>query len=285
MDDTLLPVVLTVLIAVAVAASMIILSYLLGRPRRSTVDTTPYECGMTPKDRLSRHRFSVKFYLVAMLFILFDIEAAFMIPWAVTFKGFDAARLFAQTKPAALQWGISIEHSCNCTDANRILNDMMAISGNLDVPGGNCLFVPPKIKEFAEYTGVRELPREQSKKFLGADRFKMSWRTGVVTPKLVWDAILTGKPYKVRALQIHGSNPICTRANAREAAAGWGRVNRIPFLLPRRRGTCTPLRFAKSITSASRPSSLPMPLAISGQRSRSGRRSSSRWAESTTSRS
>jgi NADH-quinone oxidoreductase subunit A len=49
---------------------------------------------MTPFERVDRHRFSVKFYLVAMLFILFDIEAAFLIPWAVTFRESAASRWF-----------------------------------------------------------------------------------------------------------------------------------------------------------------------------------------------
>lgn len=94
MEDRLIPVVLTVFFAVLVAGSMLALSWFFGRPRKSGVDTTPYECGMPPKDRVQRHRFSVKFYLVAMLFILFDIEAAFLIPWAVTFRDFAADKLF-----------------------------------------------------------------------------------------------------------------------------------------------------------------------------------------------
>ena len=58
------------------------------------VDHTPYECGMKPYDRVIRHRFSIHFYLVAMLFILFDIEVAFLFPWAVTFRDFAADKLF-----------------------------------------------------------------------------------------------------------------------------------------------------------------------------------------------
>jgi NADH-quinone oxidoreductase subunit A len=58
------------------------------------VDTTPYECGAKPFEPVESHRFSVKFYLVAMLFILFDIEAAFLYPWAVTFHEFTDARTF-----------------------------------------------------------------------------------------------------------------------------------------------------------------------------------------------
>ena len=64
------------------------------------IDLTPYECGMKPYKRMGGHRFSVHFYLVAMLFILFDIEAAFLFPWAVTFKGFAADKVFVLVEMA-----------------------------------------------------------------------------------------------------------------------------------------------------------------------------------------
>jgi NADH-quinone oxidoreductase subunit A len=77
-----------------VATSMIVLSHLLGRPKRSVVDRTPYECGSKPFETAEEHRFSMHFYLVAMLFILFDVEVAFLYPWAVTFKSLAANRMF-----------------------------------------------------------------------------------------------------------------------------------------------------------------------------------------------
>ena len=70
--------------ALLTAGAILILSALLG-PRRSTTDMTVYECGMKPFQS-ARRRFTVKFYLTAMLFILFDVEAAFIYPWAVTLK-------------------------------------------------------------------------------------------------------------------------------------------------------------------------------------------------------
>jgi len=79
------PVLLQVLIAMAVAAGMIGASYVLGHKVRNRVKDLPYECGITPVGN-ARERFSVKFYLVAMLFILFDIEAIFLYPWAVVYR-------------------------------------------------------------------------------------------------------------------------------------------------------------------------------------------------------
>jgi len=94
MSGSRLTVVLLLLTAVGMAGGMLALTHLLGRVRGSRVDRTPYECGMKPFEFVERHRFSVHFYLVAMLFILFDIEAAFLYPWAVTFRGFTAQRMF-----------------------------------------------------------------------------------------------------------------------------------------------------------------------------------------------
>ena len=79
------PVLLQVLIAMLVAAGMLGASYLLGKRVRNRVKDLPYECGITPVGN-ARERFSVKFYLVAMLFILFDIEAIFLYPWAVVYR-------------------------------------------------------------------------------------------------------------------------------------------------------------------------------------------------------
>jgi NADH-quinone oxidoreductase subunit A len=85
------PVLLQVLIAMAVAGAMIGLSALLGKRVKNRFKAMPYECGVTPTGN-ARERFSVKFYLVAMVFILFDIETVFLYPWAVVYR---ELRMFA----------------------------------------------------------------------------------------------------------------------------------------------------------------------------------------------
>ncbi len=81
-----LPVLILAAMAVAITAAMLIGSVLLGqRGRRNRVKNTPYECGMIPVGE-GAPRFTVKFYLVAMLFILFDIEVVFLYPWAVVYR-------------------------------------------------------------------------------------------------------------------------------------------------------------------------------------------------------
>jgi NADH-quinone oxidoreductase subunit A len=83
--ETWFPVLIQIVIAIAVAGAMIGLSALLGRRVRDPVKMMPYESGMQPIGN-ARERFSVKFYLVAMVFILFDIEAIFLYPWAVVYR-------------------------------------------------------------------------------------------------------------------------------------------------------------------------------------------------------
>src|SRR5690349_18212406 len=81
-----LPVLLQIIVAVGFAASALIVSALLGKAgRRTPIKDSPYECGMVPIGE-AQPRFSVKFYLIAMLFILFDLEIVFMYPWAVVYK-------------------------------------------------------------------------------------------------------------------------------------------------------------------------------------------------------
>jgi NADH-quinone oxidoreductase subunit A len=80
-----IPLLIHVVIAFLVATAIVVMSALLGKHRPSKVKLQAYECGMTPTGD-ARERFSVKFYLVGMLFILFDVEAVFMYPWAVVFR-------------------------------------------------------------------------------------------------------------------------------------------------------------------------------------------------------
>jgi NADH-quinone oxidoreductase subunit A len=85
MLDSYLPILVLIAIALAFALGSVVFSRLIGQKKPSTVKLAPYECGMPPVGS-ARERVSVKFYIVAMLFIVFDIEAVFLYPWAVMFK-------------------------------------------------------------------------------------------------------------------------------------------------------------------------------------------------------
>ena len=113
------PVVVQIVIAIAVAAGLIGASTLLGKRGHSPLKDTPYESGMAPVGS-ARERFSVKFYLVGMIFILFDIEAVFLYPWAVVYRdlkmfGFFEMLIFVALvlvgffyvwKKGALDWAV-----------------------------------------------------------------------------------------------------------------------------------------------------------------------------------
>src|SRR6184192_697229 len=83
------PVLLMFVVAAGFAITFITLSQLVGQRKRTRTKLMPYECGKDPVGS-ARERFSVKFYLIAMLFILFDIEVIFLVPWAVVFKMLSA---------------------------------------------------------------------------------------------------------------------------------------------------------------------------------------------------
>lgn len=80
-----LPILLLVIVALLFAGGSVLLSSLMGPRRATPVKLEPYECGIPPVG-LARDRFSIKFYLVAVLFIIFDIEIIFLFPWAVIFQ-------------------------------------------------------------------------------------------------------------------------------------------------------------------------------------------------------
>lgn len=91
MKSDYLPIFLQVLIAIGFAVSALLISLLLGKTtRRNATKDTAYECGMIAQGE-AQPRFSVKFYLVAMLFILFDLEIVFMYPWALVYREHLAA--------------------------------------------------------------------------------------------------------------------------------------------------------------------------------------------------
>lgn len=83
-----LPILLIVLMAIGFAVGNVLLSRLLGPRREGEVKSAPYESGMNPIGA-ARKRFNVRFYILAMIFLVFDVEVIFLFPWAVTFAQID----------------------------------------------------------------------------------------------------------------------------------------------------------------------------------------------------
>lgn len=80
-----LPLLMQVVAALLLGAGMVTASWFIGRHRNSSIKLSAYECGIEPVGD-ARGRFSVRFYLVAVLFILFDVEVVFMMPWAIIYR-------------------------------------------------------------------------------------------------------------------------------------------------------------------------------------------------------
>jgi NADH-quinone oxidoreductase subunit A len=115
-----LPILIHGVLVVGLATVIISLSWLIGERKPTRAKMSPYESGMTPVGD-ARGRFSVQFYLVAMLFILFDVEAVFLYPWAVILRdlkhfglwemfvyiGIVLVGFFYVWKKGVLEWGPS----------------------------------------------------------------------------------------------------------------------------------------------------------------------------------
>jgi NADH-quinone oxidoreductase subunit A len=115
-----LPFLIHILLAGAIATAIITLSWLIGQRKPTRAKMMAYESGMTPVGD-ARGRFSVQFYLVAMLFILFDVEAIFLYPWAIILRdlkhfglwemlvyiGIVLVEYFYVVKKGVLEWGPS----------------------------------------------------------------------------------------------------------------------------------------------------------------------------------
>ena len=124
-----------------------------------------------------------------------------------------AARTFAGNSPACLQWGNGIDMSVCSFHTGRSLLLLMGITGNIDRPGSNVLWVPPaKVKQKSiiinrDHTGIQFLSEEQRQRKIGAGKFPFCRDAH---PPTFWESVVTGNPYRVRGMWIAGSNPLLT---------------------------------------------------------------------------
>jgi anaerobic selenocysteine-containing dehydrogenase len=145
----------------------------------------------------------------------YPLEKVEEITWVPKEKIKEAARLFATTKPAGIQWGVAIEQQNNCVDNDRLLMFLMGLTGNLDAPGGQVLFRPPDVVNVGHFGAHGMLLKDQFDKRLGGDRFRLASRFAILQPRCVWDAIIEEEPYPVKMLFLISSNPLATRPNAK----------------------------------------------------------------------
>jgi anaerobic selenocysteine-containing dehydrogenase len=145
----------------------------------------------------------------------FTPEWAEPITWVAAEKIRAAARLFARTKPAMMEWGCAIEHTPNCIQTVRAISLLPAITGNIDVPGG-WVFGMHGIGRFPSL--IENLSPEANARRLGADRFKLLGGEGADLPAAhiptLLQAMREGKPYPVKAFLVFGNNTLTTYANS-----------------------------------------------------------------------
>lgn len=125
----------------------------------------------------------------------------------------QAARLYAATKPAALQWGNAIEHDIHVFDATRSLVCLMAISGNLEVSGGNINAHDPKIMGLGDFVRADLIP--DKRKLMISTFHGIIPRLMTVAPAYFRKAVLEGIPYPVRGYYGMCTNPLVAWADSR----------------------------------------------------------------------
>jgi anaerobic selenocysteine-containing dehydrogenase len=142
-------------------------------------------------------------------------EWAEPITWIAADKIRAAARLFAQSKPAMLEWGCAIEHTPKCVQTVRAVSMLPVLTGNIDVPGG-WVFGMHGLGRFPSL--IENLTPDASAKRLGADQFKLLGGEGADLPAAhiptLLQAMRYGKPYPVKAFLVFGNNTLTTYANS-----------------------------------------------------------------------
>ncbi len=145
------------------------------------------------------------------------------ITWISKKEIVEATRLFAKTRPACIQWGNALEHNHQSVQCARALLILMAISGNLEVPGGNVNRVGPPLMRPGELVQSKKFPDKKQK--MMAPEFRLATLMGFVPSQMIVKAILTGRPCPIRFLYIQGSNPLLSYANAKETFEALRRVD------------------------------------------------------------
>ncbi len=144
----------------------------------------------------------------------FTPEWASPITWVSAEDIRAAARLFANSRPAVVEWGCAIEHTPNSIQTARAIACLPALTGTIDIPGG-WVFGPHILGPFPFLHG--NLSKEAKSKRLGSDEFRLLGQANVMPSAhipAVFKAMRTGDPYAIRAFLIFGNNPLATYANS-----------------------------------------------------------------------
>ncbi len=156
----------------------------------------------------------------------FDPKKIAEITWVPEGQIRQAARLYARLKPAALQWGNAIEHDTNVFDSTRSLLCLMAITGNLEVPGGNIHAHEPQVMPMGEFVRADLMPYKR-KEMIGAYHGTIP-RMMTVPPSYFRQAVLQKNPYPIKAYYGICTNPMLSWA---DSAASYESFTSLEFMV------------------------------------------------------
>ncbi|MEJ2168571.1 MAG: molybdopterin-dependent oxidoreductase, partial [Desulfobacterales bacterium] len=135
----------------------------------------------------------------------------------------QAARMFAAAKPAAVQWGNALDQTSNAFQTCRAAAILMAITGNLDIPGGSVFIDHVPLLRGAGFSLAEDLPEPVNPPV--GSRFQLAFRANLVPSQEASRAILLQDPYPLKAGLIFGSNPLLTYAGARQSHAAFQKLD------------------------------------------------------------
>jgi anaerobic selenocysteine-containing dehydrogenase len=144
----------------------------------------------------------------------YPVDKVSEITWIPREQIIKAAHLFSQVKPACIQWGNALEHNINSFQCARAMLTLMALTGNLDVPGGNVSRQGPPIMRPGELVQSKRFPDKKER--ILSPEFRLATMMGFIPSPLIVKAILTGKPHPIRFMYLQGGNPLLSYANATE---------------------------------------------------------------------
>jgi anaerobic selenocysteine-containing dehydrogenase len=158
------------------------------------------------------------------------------ITWLPVDKIREAAKMYAMTRPAAFHHRVAIEQNLNSTQTNRAFINLIALTGNIDVKGGNLL--PPHIEGYIPSIALagagkwlRPSPEVEEKR-IGAKEYPLisgpDARLPFVTSPLAIEAMLIGKPYPIKALYCAGANPVINAQNSKRV---WNVLKKLELLV------------------------------------------------------
>ena len=153
----------------------------------------------------------------------YPLDRVSEITWIKTGRINEAARLFSRTRPACIQWGNAIEHTLNSFQCSRALSILMAVTGNLEVPGGNVNRSMPAIMRPGELVQIKRFTDKRDK--LLSPEFRVATMMGFVPSQMIIKAILTGKPHPIRCMVLQGTNPLLAYANSKETLTAMERLH------------------------------------------------------------